>query len=70
MKSVLFSIRKKAGVAQVLNSLKTSGDTSTACFLFDLSPVLVLSAPDFLSTDLQDTDMWLPEKGPVFSGRR
>lgn len=70
MKPVLFSVRKNAGVPQVLTSLKTPGDTSTACFLFDLSPVLMASAPDFLPTDLQDTDVWLPEKGSVFSGRR
>lgn len=53
-----------------LTSLKSSDDTSIAYFLFDLSPVLMPSAPDFLPTDLRGTAVWLPEKGLVSSGRR
>lgn len=61
--------KKNKEISWVLTGLKSSDESSTAHFLFDLSSVLMPSALDFVPTNLWGSAIWLQKK-VTFSGRR
>lgn len=63
--SVQFAVRKRKEFPRFTSS-KSPDENSIAHFLFDLSPVLMPSALDFVPTNLWGSAVWLQQKGQFF----